>query len=164
MKPVKTKSGYLFILLIAATLLITDCSKRHIPDTLPGIYTGEERVLIRYDRGGQYIYRDEKVMVSLMIDSIGHVTGMAGEAIFAGCTVTQNRGWIERQLNIKTDFLIKGMLKGSTFEDDTIVNKAISIPFNIEAGELKGSLFLSTNGDSFPIISVLKLKKYVVAK
>lgn len=159
MKPVSPKSGYLFILLIAATLLITACNEWNIPDSLPGIYTGKERALIRYDKNGQYIYRDEDVMVSLMIDSMGRVTGMVGEAAFAGCTVSQNRGWIERQLNIKTDFLINGILKGSTFKDDTIVKKDISIPFDIENGELKGSMFLISNGQDFPIISILKLQK-----
>lgn len=115
--------------------------------------------MIRYERDGQYIFRDDVVMVSLIIDSMGHVTGMVGEAAFEGCNVTKNRGWISRQLNIKTDFLISGMLKGNTFDKDTLVDKNISIPFNIESGELKGSLFLTTNGQNFPIISFFKIKK-----
>jgi hypothetical protein len=99
-------------------------------------------------------------MVSLIIDKDGNVAGMAGEATFEDCILTQNRGWIGRQLGIKTDFLINGKLIGRTFEKDTLINKDISIPFNIENGELKGSLFMKTKGDSFPIVSVLKLKKW----
>ena len=160
MKSVNTKAGYFSILLTTTIILLGACSKSVIPGDLPGTYTGKERVIIRYDRGGQYIFRDEYVMVSLMIDSTGHVTGMVGEATLVDCNVNQNRGWIERQLNIKTDFLIKGFLKGNTFDKDTLVNKEISIPFNILKGELKGSLFMNANGDTFPIISVLKLQKW----
>jgi hypothetical protein len=160
MKSVNVKAGYFSILLITTALLLGACSKSVIPGDLPGTYTGKERVIIRYDRGGQYIFRDEYVMVSLMIDSTGHVTGMVGEATLVDCIVNQNRGWIERQLGIKTDFLIKGFLKGNTFDKDTLVNKEISIPFNILKGELKGSLFMNANGDTFPIISVLKLQKW----
>ena len=106
MKSVNVKAGYFSILLITTALLLGACSKIVIPGDLPGTYTGKERVIIRYDRGGQYIFRDEYVMVSLMIDSTGHVTGMVGEATLVDCIVNQNRGWIERQLGIKTDFLI----------------------------------------------------------
>lgn len=154
-----TKSRHLLNILIPVILLLTSCNESGIPDDLPGTYNGKERIIMRYDRGGQYIYMDDYVMVSLMIDKSGEVIGMVGDAMFEGCSVKQNRGWIARQLGIKTDFLIQGMLKGNTFEKDTLLNKNISIPFNIENGELKGSLILTTKGDSFPIISILKLQK-----
>lgn len=154
-----SKSTYLLFAFIISITILLACDKSVVPGNLSGTYTGKERVFIRYDRGGQYIYRDNYVLMSLIIDSKGNVSGMVGDAIFDGCNVVQNRGWIGRQLGIKTDFLINGMLKGSTFDKDTIVNKNISIPFNIENGELKGSLFLTTKGESFPIISILKLKK-----
>lgn len=159
MKEAHSRTRYLSILLLFPIFILSACSEWVIPGDLPGTYTGKQRAMIRYDRGGQYIYRDDYVLMSLFIDSKGNVCGMVGGATFEGCTVTQNRGWIERQLGIKTDFLIKGMLKGNTFDKDTLVNKDISIPFNIINGELKGSLFLRTKGDSFPIISILKLKK-----
>jgi len=159
MKRVHSKTRYISTLLLFSIFILTACSECVMPGDLPGTYTGKQRVMIRYDRGRQYIYQDDYVLMSLFIDSKGKVCGMVGGATFEGCTVTQNRGWIERQLGIKTDFLIKGMLKGNTFEKDTLVNKDISIPFNIINSELKGSLFLVTKGDSFPIISTLKLQK-----
>jgi hypothetical protein len=163
-KPVKMnqlqyKSKHLSNILIPIILILSSCSESGIPVDLPGTYNGRERVVIKYDRGGQYIYRDDYVMVSMMIDESGQVIGMVGDAMFEGCSVKQNRGWIARQLGIKTDFLIKGMLKGNTFDKDTMLNKVISIPFNNENGELKGSLILTTKGDSYPIISILKLQK-----
>ncbi len=154
-----SRSKHFLMMLIPFIFILSSCSQSGIPGDLPGTYNGKERVIIRYDRGGQYIYMDDYVMVSLMIDTSGEVIGMVGDAMFEGCNVKQNRGWVERQLGIKTDFLIQGLLKGNTFDKDTILNKHISIPFNIEDGELKGSLVLTTKGDSFPIISILKLQK-----
>ena len=153
------KAGFFFKILIPVIFIFSSCGERFKPANLYGIYTGKERVIIRYDRGGQYIYRDEFVLVSVFIDSIGHVSGMVGEAALDGCYVTQNRGWIERQLGIKTDFIISGMLNGNTFDKDSIVNKKIRIPFNIKNGDLKGSLVLISKGGNFPIISLLELKK-----
>lgn len=154
-----SKSTYRLFAFIISITILSACDKSVVPGNLSGTYTGKERVIIRYNRGGQYIYRDDYVVMSLIIDSKGNVSGMVGDATFDGCSVVRNRGWIGRQLGIKTDFLIKGLLKGNTFDKDTIVNKDISIPFNIKNGELKGSLFLTTKGESFPIISILKLKK-----
>jgi hypothetical protein len=156
---VNLKAGNLFKTMVTAAILFTSCSNWVFPDHLSGTYIGKQRVMIRYEKDGQYFFRDDVVMVSLIIDSIGHVTGMVGEATFEGCNVVQNRSWIGRQLSIKTDFLIKGMLKGNTFDKDTILNKEISIPFNVENNELKGSLFLTTSGQNYPIISILKLQK-----
>jgi hypothetical protein len=159
MKRVLSKTSLLFIFLTAVIFILSACNEWAIPGDLPGTYAGEQRVLIRYDRGGQYIYRDKTVLVSLNIDKSGNVTGMVGEAAFESCKVIQNRGWIGRQLGLRTDFLVKGMLVGNTFDKDTIVHKDINIPFNIESGELKGSLILISNGENFPIIRVMKLKR-----
>jgi hypothetical protein len=159
MKRVKSYAKFFYILLIPVVFILFACNEWTIPANLPGIYTGNARAIIRFDNDGQYIYRDKNVMISLNIDSIGHVTGLVGEATFEECNVKQNRGWIARQLNIKTDFLIRGMLKGNIFDKDTITNKDITIPFNIVNGELKGSLVQTTKGESFPMISILKLQK-----
>lgn len=153
------KFSHLLNVIIPFALILSSCSQSGIPGDLPGTYNGKERVVIRYEKGGQYIFRDGYVMVSLLIDKSGQVIGMAGGATFEGCSVKQNRGWIGRQLGIKTDFLIQGILKGNTFDKDTMLNKVITIPFNIENGELKGSLFMTLKGDSFPIISSMKLQK-----
>ncbi len=159
MKEVQPVTRFLFTLLLISSFILSACSEWAIPADLPGTYAGKQRVIIRYDRGGQYIFRDDYVLMNLFIDAKGNVCGTVGGATFESCKVTQNRGWIERQFGIKTDFMIKGILKGNTFDKDSLVNKDISIPFNNSNGELKGSLFLMTKGDSFPIISALKLKR-----
>jgi hypothetical protein len=154
-----SKSTYLLFVIIVCNTIFAACDKSTLPADLSGTYSGKARVIVRYDRGGHYIYMDDYVQISLIINSSGNVIGLAGGAAFEGCNVVRNRGWVERQLGIKTDFLIKGLLKGNTFDKDTVVNKNISIPFNIKNGELQGSLIQLTNGESYPIISKLKLQK-----
>lgn len=153
------KAKDLFKILIPFILTLSACTEWTIPADLPGIYSGKDRAVIRYDRGGQYIFVDEYATISLNIDNNGSVTGMVGEATFEECNVIQNRGWVARQLNIKTDFLIRGMLKGNIFDKDTITIKEITFPFNMVNGELRGSLFMSAKEQSFPIFSILKLQK-----
>lgn len=160
MKIIGRKSNVILMLaLIICILNLPACSNPEIPLEVMGTYTGNEHVLLRYDKDGQYIYKDNVVMMSLIIDNKGNVTGMVGEAAFEGCKVARNRGWFSRQLNIKTDFIVNGKLIGKTFEKDSILDKNISIPFNLKNGVMHGKLFLNNTGQNYPIISSLKLSK-----
>lgn len=154
-----TKSAHHLIVLIISIFIITSCSETEMPSDLPGTYSGNEIVLLRYDKDGQYLGKDDIVQVSLIVGNNGEISGVVGEAVFEGCKVTRNRGWLSRLLNIKTDFIINGRLKGRTYENDTLQNKIISMPFNLKNNEINGRLFLNNNGHNYPIISILKLNK-----
>lgn len=147
---------------IAFTIILfafVSCSNQVIPVELSGTYSGNNRIIVRYQKDGQYIFYEDNAVVTIDISNNHMVTGIVGGAIFSDCRIVPNRGWIARQLNIKTDYLITGKLSGSTFSKDSISEKDISIPFNMEDKELKGSLFLTSDGQKFPLISFLKLKK-----
>lgn len=146
-------------LLLISLSIFSACGSWKMPDQLPGIYIGKERIIVRYEKNGQFIFYEDSVYVSLSIGNNQQVNGTVGEAVFEGCKVNQNRGWIGRKLHIKTDFLIRGRLNGTTFSRDSILKKSISIPFNIKNGELTGSLFNNNRSENLPIISFLKLKK-----
>jgi hypothetical protein len=148
-----------FIALIISTLTFSACDNHNLSESLTGTYTGNSRIISRYYKDGQYIFYEDNVDVSIQITSNQIVSGHVGRAVFEDCKVLKNRGWIGRQLNIKTDFLITGKLLGSTFSRDSILNKDISIPFNSGNGELKGSLFLTNKEQNLPIISILRLVK-----
>ena len=156
--PIK-KFAPCLIVLIISIFIVTACSETVVLSDLPGTYSGKDIVLVRYDKDGQYLYKDDMIQVSIIIGNNGEVSGMVGEAALAECKVTPNRGWLSRQLNIKTDFIINGKLNGRTFEKDSILNKNISIPFNVNNGELTGSLFLNNKGNNYPAVRTLKLKK-----
>ncbi len=159
MKYTTPKSALCLIVLIISIFILTACSETVIPYDLPGTYSGKEIVLLKYDKDGQYLFKDDTIQVSVIIGNQGEVSGMVGEAALEECKVTRNRGWLSRQLNIKTDFIVNGKLIGKAFEKDSILNKNISIPFNVNNGELKGSLFLNNKGHNYPAVRTLKLKK-----
>lgn len=159
MKYTNAKSALCLIVLIISIFIVTACSETVVLSDLPGTYSGKDIVLVRYDKDGQYLYKDDMIQVSIIIGNNGEVSGMVGEAALAECKVTRNRGWLSRQLNIKTDFIINGKLIGRTFEKDSMLNKNISIPFNVNNGELTGSLFLNNKGNNYPAVRTLKLKK-----
>ncbi len=140
-------------------LALVSCSNQVIPVELAGTYTGNNRIIVRYQKDGQYIFYEDNAVVTIDINNNNLVTGVVGGAIFSDCKIVQNRGWIARQLNIKTDYLITGKLSGSTFGKDSILEKDITIPFNMADNEFKGSLFLTSDGQKFPLISFLKLQK-----
>lgn len=145
--------------LIFSLVIFASCSDWVIPSELPGIYTGKQRILMRFNKGGQHIFKEDSVLVSIDIDKSGHISGMVGEATLEKCILKPNRGWVGRQLNLKTDFIISGKLEGKTFEKDTFLLKDISIPFKVENQLLKGSLFIAAPQEQFPMIRFLALEK-----
>ena len=159
MRKTNTGGGYVIIILILGFTALTSCNTWVMPAFLPGTYTGTEKIISRHQKEGQYIFFEDNVSVSLVIGNDRQVTGTVGGATFEGCNIDGNRGWIGRELHIKTDYIIRGRLSGSTFNHDTILMKDISIPFNVENGDLKGSLFLTSKNQNLPIISILKLIK-----
>jgi hypothetical protein len=156
----KVNPANFFLFVLISLLILSSCSKPIKPAHLAGSYLGNERIIFRFDKGGQYIYKEDRASVSLIIDDSGNVTGMVGEATFDGCKLSSNRGWIARQLDIKTDFIIIGTLIGGISEKDTITRKNISIPFNLKNGQITGNLFLIEKGSNYPLINSLKLQLF----
>ncbi len=50
-------------------------------------------------------------------------------------------GPTSKTFNLATDYTICGKLIGSIFENDSLINKRISIPFNLNENAIIGSLF-----------------------
>lgn len=95
--------------------------------------------------------------VILTITSSGTVSGRIGQALFSGCTIHRNRGWLGRKLNIRTDFIILGgHMEGKVAPRDKGDRHAFTIPFNITDGKLAGTIMLLPK---FPLTRPLNLEK-----
>jgi hypothetical protein len=140
-------------------MIATSCNTQEVPKSVAGIYLGKCKVESRYKKDGQYIFFQDTVDVQLNIHESNEISGIVGGAIFEGCSIRNNRGWLGRTLNLKTDYVIRGNLSGKTFSRDTIQVKAISLPFNVDDKVLDGSLFIGGGFDLFPIISHFHLYK-----
>ncbi|HEX5625199.1 MAG TPA: hypothetical protein VFX48_04205 [Saprospiraceae bacterium] len=136
------------------TLLLSACRDVRFNPELYGSWTGRHIITVRYEpRMFHYVFSASPDSLDLVLDiqASKQVTGRLGKASFETCSVHINRGWIGKSLGLGTDYVIKGKLVGSTFPGDSILEKEIKMPFNLEDGKLKGSLFMTTGIDLFPL-------------
>jgi hypothetical protein len=97
--------------------------------------------------------------VTVTINADGTVSGKIGAAVFKNCSVSRNRGWLGKNLNVKTDYIIQGgTLEGKVTPKDPGTNSKFTIPFNLEKGTLKGTIMLLPK---YPLTRPLDLKKAV---
>ena len=103
---------------------------------------------------------EEGLAILLEINADGSVEGRVGEAVMDGNRIALNRNSFERKINIQTDYIIKGgTLNGKLPGDDSTRERAISLPFNLSEGGLRGSLFeLEDWKYPYPLISRLRLE------
>ena len=85
--------------------------------------------------------------VTLDIRADGSVTGKVGDATLTKGQLRQNRGWLGRKLNIKTDYIIAGRLEGPIVAAEGIVRRGVKMPVNYSPGKLVGGVH--TSGSKF---------------
>lgn len=133
-----------------------------VPKSIVGNWTGKQKVIVRFKNSGLLSYNfktsPDSVMLSLTIKEDGNVSGSFGSAFFESCTVDKNRGWVGRKLNIATDYIIRGNLKGTIFASDILVQKEISFPFSVAGNALKGTIFQKQGMDIYPMVNVHLIK------
>jgi len=138
--------------------MLNACGTNELPAKLSGTYSGKADLILRSSKAGKLVFVEDSVFVNITISNT-LISGNVGNANFEACTIRNNRGWLSRKLNLKTDFLIKGKLSGIIYDKDSTSGKVISIPFNLTEEGIEGSVFLASDEEKIPIISFLKLKK-----
>jgi len=129
----------LAILMPAFVLLAGGAAK--VSD-LAGQWHGTNRFTgISYEEATQKKVSPRELKVALQISTDGKVTGRLGGAELRDCVVESNRGWLGRKLNIKTDFVIRGHIVGAVATGSAGGTNTISAPFNLVAGQIKGTVF-----------------------
>jgi len=124
-------------------ILISGCKSQVPPAHLEGTYEDMLQVTVRTKENGDWVFTraPDSVAMHLEITADGSVKGFVGNAVFENASCENNRGDLGRALNIKTDYIIRGTLKGAVFSEDPIAEKEISLPFNIDSGSMHGTLF-----------------------
>lgn len=129
---------------------------------LPGNWTGTQPISVRYTSGFMsytFVRSVDSLASLIQIDEFGKVTGSIGNASFSEAKVQKNRGALGRKFNLATDYVIKGKLIGFTFSGDSIPEKEISIPLELENGYLKGDVFMNRGLGIYPMGSLNLLKQ-----
>jgi hypothetical protein len=140
--------------------LLSSCDGWTLPKELIGRWSSRQEITVRY-KTGFFAYRFEKATVDIIatVDDSGKIEGTVGGAKLIDCVVTQNRGWFGKTFHLATDYIARGKLSGSIFPADTIAEKEISMPFNVENSLAKGTLFHNQGAiDFYPLVN-FRLKK-----
>ncbi len=147
----------LFIQLsIVLTLFnFVSCKQWEVPTHLLGNWQSKQAFTVRTKTDGNFVFvqAPDSVLLSFTIDNTGKLTGKIGNADLVNCKVEKNRGELGRKLNLATDYVVKGELNGSIFQNDPNPNKKISAPFNVINNKMEGSLFQLFGMDLYPMSS-----------
>jgi hypothetical protein len=87
--------------------------------------------------------RQTNLSVTLHIGDDAVVRGKIGDAILTDGRLKKNRGWIGRNLKVKTDYIVVGKLQGSIVASENITRSRIKIPLNLEGEVLRGGVHTS---------------------
>jgi hypothetical protein len=78
--------------------------------------------------------------VKVDIHADGTVSGTVGDANLTDGHFLRNRGWLFRQLNWATDYVIAGGLDGPIVAAEGITRSSVAIPLNFKDGMFKGGV------------------------
>jgi hypothetical protein len=160
MKTTTNRPSHCVLVMIAlSSLLCVACNEWNVPNELVGTWTSRQVVRVRYTLSfASFRFVKDSASIVLTIRNDRTVEGQVGGATFEGCTVAKNRGTIARTLDLYSDYIIVGKLLGSIFPQDSIASKNISIPFNVEEGSVKGTIFQNKTADVVPMVDVVLAK------
>jgi hypothetical protein len=151
--------GFFLASFIVSLFVFASCNSWQMPKELAGRWSSRQPVTVRYSTGFlSYKFVKDTVDIVVDVDTTGAIKGRVGNAQFTDCAVEENRGWFGRTFHLATDYVFKGKLVGSIFPADTIVEKNISAPFNVNGSLTKGSLFHKEGIDLYPLLN-FELKK-----
>lgn len=84
-----------------------------------------------------------ELTAQLTIASDGAVTGTVGDAQIVNGRLSSNRGALGRAMNVKTDYIISGQLKGCIVASESVCRDSVKIPLNLRDGSLVGGIHTS---------------------
>lgn len=111
-------------------------SGKTLDPAMAGSWKGEGDIIVSW-------CKQKKLALALKIAADGAVTGKVGDATLVDGKLKRNRGAIGRKLNIKTDYIITGKLKGAIVKSEAITRSSADIPLNFDGKELAGGLHTS---------------------
>lgn len=155
------KTTRLILASCLAFLLFASCKQWEVPALLVGKWESKQKVTVRTKEKGKYVFINapDSLLLQFSIDDKGNVSGHLGDATFENCKVFKNRSGLGKRLNLATDYVIKGHLKGAIFAKDPYLTKEISAPFDVKNNKMEGSFFQLFGLDLFPVTGMDAMKQ-----
>ena len=117
-------------------LLALGCSwasESLVTSAMTGHWEGNARIVVSW-------CRQTILPVKVDINADGSVNGTIGDALLNEGHFQSNRGWLERKLNLATDYIITGNLEGSIIAAEGIVRKRVMMPLDFKEDSFTGSV------------------------
>ena len=128
-------------------------SENLVMPAMVGHWSGNARIIVTW-------CQQTNLPVTLEIRADGTVTGKVGDAILANGQLKKNRGWLGGKLNVKTDYIIRGKLRGPIVATENISRSAVSMPLNFTGAAFVGGVHSAgsmTGGKERMILSASSL-------
>lgn len=145
---------FVVLLVVAAVIYLIGLDPAVNPEHVHGKWMGKQKVTVRFDFKDHYEFATapDSLDLVLVMHENGDVSGNLGGATLEGCTLTPNRNKVSSAVNLFSDFVIRGNLRGPIFEGDTVAVKQISIPLNLEKTHFHGTVFQHQGIDVYPMV------------
>lgn len=155
------KASQIVLVSCLSLLAFVSCKQWEVPSSLIGEWESKQKVTVRTKVKGDYVFINapDSLLLQFSIDEKGIVSGHLGTASLENCKVEKNRGDLGKAMNLATDYVIKGELKGAIFPNDPYSTKEISAPFDVKNYKMNGSLFQRFGLDLFPMTGMDAVKK-----
>ena len=124
--------------LVAASLLFPPISLLgQLPDPrMIGTWSGSGDVVVNWTK-------QRTIHVRVIILPDGSVSGEIGDARLTNGRLSTNRGAIGRLLNIKTDYIVEGKLRGPVISAEHMQRDEVKMPLMWSGSEFSGGLHTS---------------------
>src|SRR5687768_3357988 len=146
MKPIMSFTMHWSVYVTALAVLtamvpaVSSSQSRATLDSMAGVWCGSARIVVNWTV-------EKRLGVRLAIAPSGDVTGQVGDAELVGGRLKANRGTVGRMLNIKTDYIVAGQLKGPIIAAERITRSRVKMPLNWTGSEFQGGV--GTDGSAF---------------
>jgi len=114
--------------------LLAACAAGALPiPAITGQWTGSARIIVTW-------CQQTNLNVSIRIHPDATVSGRIGDAALINGRFKQNRHWLGRALNLKTDYIIVGRLEGFIVASEQICRPGVYIPLNFDGTIFHGAV------------------------
>lgn len=125
------------LVILLATLFVV-CSRLFSGDpvitpAMTGHWEGDARIVVSW-------CKQTSLHCAMDVAPDGTVTGKIGDATLVNASLVRNRGWVARRLDLATDYIVKGELKGDMVASERIRRRGVSIPLDFTAAGYAGGV------------------------
>jgi hypothetical protein len=129
---------------IASALTLAFTSSRAaesvVTPAMVGHWEGNARIVVSW-------CHQTNLPVKMDIHADGSVTGTVGDAKLTEGRFQKNRGWLGRELNLWSDYIVTGGLGGAIVAAEGITRSNVKMPLNFSGDTFTGGV--NTSGSGF---------------